>query len=338
VTGLRILFIGGTGVISTACGQRALDRGHVVTILNRGLNSLRPVPEGAELLRADIRDTESIERLLAKRQFDVVVDFVAFLPEHIRSAIKLFQRRTGQYVFISTASAYQTPPKRQPIVESTPLRNPLWEYARNKIACEDVLVGAYRSEGFPATIVRPLHTYDPTSVPLLSGWTEIDRMRRGKAVVVHGDGTSLWTMTHHVDFAKAFVGLLGHPQAIGDSFHITSDEILTWNQIYETFAEAAGVTPRLVHIASETIAAVNPKLAESLLGTKSDSVIFDNSKIKSLIPEFVATTPLSVGAREVIDWYDADSARRKIDHAANVTYDALITAVAAIPALIRSGG
>ena len=196
---------------------------------------------------------------LGAETFDVVADFIAFTPQHVQADIDLFAGRIGQYVFISSASAYQKPVGRLPIVESTPLRNPYWQYSRDKIACEDLLVNAYRSNGFPATIVRPSHTYDETHVPCMGGWTDIDRMRRGLPVVVQGDGTSLWVMTHHDDFAKAFVGLLGHPQAIGDSFQITSDEWLTWNQIYHLMAAAAGVEPILLHIASDTIAGVRSR-------------------------------------------------------------------------------
>jgi nucleoside-diphosphate-sugar epimerase len=206
------------------------------------------------------------------------------------------------------------------------LHNPYWQYSRDKIACEDQLVAAYRSSGFPATIVRPSHTYDETLIPLMGGWTDIDRMRRGLPVVVQGDGTSLWVMTHHDDFAKAFVGLLGHPQAIGDSFQITSDEWLTWNQIYHLMAAAAGVEPVLLHIASETIAGFDAELGASLLGDRANSVIFDNTKVKSLVPDYVATIPFATGARQIVDWYDADPARQVIDADLNATFDKLVAA------------
>src|SRR3954447_19090465 len=230
MTALKVLFIGGTGVISSACSDLAVDRGIDLYVLNRGASSQRPLPAKAHLLQGDIRDAASARAALDGLDFDVVVDWVAFTPEHVQADIDLFAGRTRQYVFISSASAYQTPPTLLPVRESTPLRNPAWRYSQEKIACEDLLVRAYRETGFPMTIVRPSHTYDRTLVPCDGGWTVIDRMRRGKEVVVHGDGTSLWTLTHHVDFAKGFVGLLGLPQAIGDSFHITSDEVLTWNQ------------------------------------------------------------------------------------------------------------
>lgn len=323
---LSILFIGGTGIISSACAARALEAGHDLTVLTRGRTSLRPLPEGARVLRADVRDVDAARSALGGREYDVVVDFVAYTPDHVRADIELFAGRVDQYVFISSASAYQKPPERLPIVESTPLRNPYWAYSRDKIACEEVLVAAYRDSGFPATIVRPSHTYDRTSVPLTGGWTAVDRMRRGLPVVVHGDGTSLWTLTHHTDFAKAFVGLLGRPQAIGDSFHITSDEVLTWNQIYAAMASAAGVEPRLVHVASETIAAAEPRLAGPLLGDKAHSVIFDNTKVKALVPDYVATVPFSQGAREIVEWYDAHPEHKVVDERTDALFDKLVAA------------
>ncbi|MFD2079629.1 Nucleoside-diphosphate-sugar epimerase [Actinopolymorpha cephalotaxi] len=326
MTSLKVLFIGGTGIISSACGARAVESGVDLTILNRGSTSIRPVPDGAEVVQGDIRDPESARAALGDREFDVVVDFVAFTPDHVQADVDLFAGRTGQYVFISSASAYQTPPARLPIVESTPLRNPRWEYSRNKIACENLLVEAYRDNGFPATIVRPSHTYDRTAIPTTGNWTDLDRMRRGLPVVVHGDGTSLWALTHHVDFAKAFVGLLGKPAAVGDSFHITSDESLTWNQIYTALGTALGVEAKLVHVASDTIVAAEPSLEGALLGDKAHSVIFDNSKVRALVPDYVATIPFSAGAREIVEWYDAHPERQKVDDDLNATFDKLIAA------------
>jgi nucleoside-diphosphate-sugar epimerase len=325
---LKVLFIGGTGTISSACSRLAVEAGLELTILNRGSTTHRDVPEGVELVQADIRDAASVRQALGDREFDVVADFVAFTTEHVQADIELFAGKTGQYIFISSASAYQTPPARLPITESTPLRNPEWEYSRNKIACEQLLVDAYRETGFPATIVRPSHTYDKTSIPLLGRWTDIDRMRRGQPVVVQGDGTSLWVLTHHADFAKAFTGLLGHPQAIGDSFHITSDEVLTWNQVYQALGAAAGVpSPTLVHVTSEAIAAVKPELGPTLLGDKAHSVIFDNSKVKALVPDYVATIPFSAGAREIVSWYDANPERKVVDEATNALMDELVNLV-----------
>ena len=324
-TALRVLFIGGTGVISAAAAERAVAVGHRLTMLNRGSATMRPAPEDAEVLRADIRDTASVRTALGGRTFDVVVDFVAFTADHVATDIELFAGRTGQYVFISSASAYQKPPARLPILESTPLRNPFWQYSRDKIACEDLLVKAYRQDGFPATIIRPSHTYDRTMIALTGGWSDIARMRAGKPVVVHGDGTSLWTLTHSTDVAKALVGLLGLPQALGDSFTITSDEYLPWNRIYEIFAEAAGApAPQLVHIASDTIAAAAPELGPSLLGDKSHSLVFDNSKVKALVPEFICTVPFALGARQILNWFDANPDQQIVDESLNSTFDQLI--------------
>ncbi len=324
-TALKVLFIGGTGVISAAAAERAVAAGHRLTVLNRGSSTLRPAAEGAEVLKADIRDAASVRAALGNRMFDVVVDFVAFKADHVAVDIELFTGRTGQYVFISSASAYQKPPARLPILESTPLRNPFWQYSRDKIACEDLLVKAYREDGFPVTIIRPSHTYDRTSIALTGGWTDIARMRAGRPVVVHGDGTSLWTLTHARDFAKALVGLFGLPQSVGDSFTITSDECLPWNRIYEIFAEAAGApAPQLVHIASDTIAAAAPELGPSLLGDKSHSLVFDNSKVKALVPEFICTVPFALGARQVLNWFDANPDQQIVNEGLNSTFDQLI--------------
>jgi nucleoside-diphosphate-sugar epimerase len=321
---MRVLFIGGTGEISAGCVHRAVEAGFEVYALNRGTTSIRPLPPEVRHFKADVRDAESMRTALGDHEFDAVATFLAFTPEHVRTDLELFAGRTGQYVFVSSASAYQKPVARLPIVESTPLRNPVWPYSQAKIACEELLVSAYRLDGFPVTIVRPSHTYDHTGVPCEGGWTVIERMRRGQEIVVHGDGTSLWTLTHHGDFAKGFVGLLGHPQAIGDSFHITSDEVLTWNQIHEILAAAAGTTARIVHVTSDAIAAEDERWGRSLLGDKAHSVIFDNAKLRALVPEFRATIPFFLGAREIVAWHDADPARRRIDAA----MDALIERLA----------
>lgn len=320
---LKVLFIGGTGNISSACVELALAQGMEVTILNRGTTVKRAVPPGAEVVQGDIRAPDSVRRALGDRSFDVVADFVAFTPEHVQIDVDLFTGRTGQYIFISSASAYQTPPARLPIIESTPLRNPYWQYSRDKIACEDLLIQAYREAGFPATIVRPSHTYDRTSLPLVGGPTAFDRIRRGQPVVVPGDGTSLWVLTHHTDFAQAFVGLLGNPQAVGDSFHITSDEVLSWNQIYTTLANAAGVEPTLVPVPSQTIAEAIPQLGPGLLGDKAHSMVFDNSKVKAVVPDYVATIPFARGAREIVAWYDEDPDRLVVDEQLNAAFEKL---------------
>jgi nucleoside-diphosphate-sugar epimerase len=274
---MRVLFIGGTGIISAACTRLAAERGIDLTLLTRGR---RPAEPGVRTLTADI-DEPAAADALAARSFDVVVDWIAFTPAHVERDLRLFGGRAGQYIFISSASAYQKPASDYLMTESTPLANPFWEYSRNKIACEERLLRAYREEGFPVTIVRPSLTYGETQIPLaVNSWeksyTVVDRMRRGQKVIVPGDGTSLWVITHNSDLAKGLVGLLGHPRAIGHAFHITSDEVMTWDQFYRITAEAAGVEPRLVHIASDFIAACLPEKLGSLIGDKAASTVFDN--------------------------------------------------------------
>ena len=324
---MKILFIGGTGIISSACTALAAQRGLDLYLLNRGETSKRgPIPAGVKVLRGDINDPQSARAALGDHHFDVVVNWIAFVPAQIEANLALFRGRTNQFVFISSASAYQTPPAGLPVTESTVLHNPYWEYSRNKIACEERLLRAYREEGFPITIVRPSHTYDKTLLPFDGGYTIVARMRQGKPVIVLGDGTSLWTLTHHKDFAWAFLGLLGNPHAIGETFHITSDEWLPWNQIYRLIAAAAGVPdPQLVHVPSDLIAAYDPNIGAGLLGDKSHSMIFDNSKVKRLVPDYVARIPFAQGAREIIAWYDADPARQVI----NPDVDALIERILA---------
>jgi nucleoside-diphosphate-sugar epimerase len=324
MTAPRVLFIGGTGVISAACARLAVEAGFDLSVLNRGQTAERPAPPGSRALVADVRDPESMRKAVGGLDFDVVVDYLAYTPGHVQADIDLLRGRVGQYVFISSASAYQKPPARLPILESTPLRNPYWQYSRDKIACEDLLVRVYREEGFPATIVRPSHTYDQTVVPLHGGWTVVDRIRRGLPVVVHGDGTSPWTLTHHTDFAQAFVGLLDRPQAVGDSFHITSDEAITWDEIARTLGAAAGAAARIVHVPSDAVAAADPAWGTSLLGDKAHALVFDNSKIKSLVPGWAATVPFSRGAREIVAWHDAEASRRRIDRGVDATMDLLV--------------
>jgi nucleoside-diphosphate-sugar epimerase len=322
---MKVLFIGGTGVISSACARLAVARGIDLTLFNRG-QTARSIPEGARCLQGDINDRASAARVLEGQRFDAVVNWIAFTPDQVEADVGFFRGRVGQYIFISSASAYQKPVGSLPITESTPLYNPYWAYSRAKIACEERLIQAYRREGFPMTVVRPSHTYDRTKVPLLGHYTDIDRMRRGKKVVVHGDGTSLWILTHHEDFAKGFVGLLGNPRAIGNAFHITSDEVLTWNQIYTTLAHAAGVEPQMVHVPSEGIAAFDAEIGAGLLGDKAHSVIFDNTKIKRLVPDFVATIPFRQGAEQMMAWFDADPGRQVVDERLDQLLDRIVNA------------
>ncbi len=323
MSGLRVLFLGGTGIISSACARRAIELGLDLTVVNRGRTSTRPLPPEAKQITADVGDQAALAEV-AGQDFDAVVDWVAFTPDQVRSRTDAFRGHIGQYVFISSASAYQTPPARLPITESTPLRNPYWQYSRDKIACEDLLTGLYREEGFPVTIVRPSHTYDRTLVPFDGGWTIVERMRRGQPVVVHGDGTSLWTLTHHRDFARGLVPLLGHPRTLGEAFQITSDDVLTWDQIANTLAAAAGTTAQIVHVPSDAIAAVHQGWGDGLLGDKTHSAVFDNSKLRQAVPDYVATIPFETGAREIISWYDEDPSRRHVDQKIDEAMNTLI--------------
>jgi nucleoside-diphosphate-sugar epimerase len=324
MTSLRALIIGGNGIISSSVTRLAVARGFDVTVVNRGISETRPPLEGVRELIGDAAVTGSVARAIGDETFDVVANFQSFLPSQVQGDIDVFAGRTGQYLYISSASAYQKPVAHLPITESTPLYNPFWQYSRDKIASEDLLVAAYRASGFPATIVRPSHTYDETLIPIEAGWTAIDRMRRGVPVVVHGDGTSLWTLTHARDFAVGFVGLMGNPVAVGDTFQITSNFVYPWDAIFRMLGAAAGVEPTLVHVSSDRIAAAVPEWGPGLLGDKAHSVIFDNSKLKSVVPDFLPTTTFAEGAREIIAWYDADPSRRQIDPALNASLDALI--------------
>jgi len=318
------LFIGGSGIISSACCRLAVQRGLDLYALNRGATQLRPLPAEVKILHGDIRDQASVRQALGDHEFDVVVNWIAFTPEHIKTDLELFRGRVGQYVFISSASAYQTPPSRVPVTESTPLNNPYWQYSRDKIACEDRLVRAYREEGFPATIIRPSHTYDRTLVPSYAGWTLVQRMRQGKEVVVQGDGTSLWTVTHSDDFAKGFVPLLGNTRTLGEAFHITSDDVLTWNQITMILATAAGAEAKIVHVPSDAIAAADPIWGPALLGDSAHSMIFDNSKLRRVVPDYLATITLEQAAPEIIAWHDQDPSRQNVDPDLDAVMDKLV--------------
>jgi nucleoside-diphosphate-sugar epimerase len=324
MAGLDVLFLGGTGIISTASVKLAVERGHRVTVLNRGRSSTRTLPDGVEQLVGDVSDPESVDAAVGNREFDVVAQFRAFTPDTVHGDIARFTGRAGQYVFISSASAYQKPPASIPVTESTPLKNPFWQYSRDKIACEDVLVAADREHDFPMTIVRPSHTYDDSLLPTMGGWTDIARMRAGKPVVVHGDGTTPWTLTHSDDFAVGFVGLFGRPEALGSAYTITGESAPTWNQIYTWLGRAAGVDPQLVHVASERIAAEIPELGPGLVGDKSHAMLFDTTKLRRLVPEFTTTVPYAEGARRQIAWFDAHQEAQVVDEELDASFDRLV--------------
>ncbi|MBD5524910.1 MAG: NAD-dependent epimerase/dehydratase family protein [Lachnospiraceae bacterium] len=306
---MKALFIGGTGTISTAISTKLLEDGHELWLINRG-NRNAVLPPGAHVIQADIGDEEDVSRRLEGQTFDVVADFIAFTPQHLERDYRLFHGRTKQFLYISSASAYQKPLSDYRINEGTPLANPYWEYSRNKIAGEELLMKLYREEDFPITIVRPSHTYSERSVPLgLHGtggsYQVIKRMMEGKKVIIHGDGTSLWTMTHNTDFAKGFIGLMGNIHAIGESVQITSDETLTWNQIYRAIADALGVELRACYVSSAFLAVSAPEswdLRGALLGDKSNSVVFDNTKLKRLVPDYTATVRFDQGVRMAVDY------------------------------------
>ncbi|KAA9132659.1 NAD-dependent epimerase/dehydratase family protein [Marinihelvus fidelis] len=326
---MKVLFIGGTGKISTACSRLALERAVDLTLLNRGR---RHCIEGAREITVDIDDTAAVSAALGDESWDVVVDFISFSPDDLRRRVEWFRGRVGQFHFISSASCYQKPVTHYPVTESTPLDNPFWAYSRDKIACEEYLLSALREEAFPAVIIRPSFTYDHTMVPLsLNSWhapyTLIDRMRRGAPIVVPGDGTSLWQLTHNSDFARGLLGLFGHPGVVGHALHITTDELVTWNMAYRALADAAGVAePDLVHIASDFIVDCLPEHEGGLHGDKTESVILDNTKIKQFVPDYVATTRFIDGIRHSVEWYDADPARRVIDETFNDECDRLVAA------------
>lgn len=327
---MKVLFIGGTGVISEAVSRLAVAKGIDLYLLNRGNRKLF-FPEGARLIAGDIREPQSVARALENHYFDVVVDWIAFTPDHIQTDIELFRERTRQYIFISSTSAYQKPVRDYWMTESTPLANPYWQYSRDKIACEQLLMEEYRRSGFPATIVRPSYTYGNTKIPASVNcskqpWSLVDRIRRGKKIIIHGDGNSLWVMTHNTDFAKGFVGLLDNQRAIGHAFHITSDEVLTWNQIYTAIGTAAGRPVNPVYIPSDFLAAVIPDAEGNLWGDKAPSSVFDNSKIKRFVPGYTATMPFAVGIKKSVEWFEAHPAYCTVDAEWDRMIDRLIAA------------
>jgi nucleoside-diphosphate-sugar epimerase len=339
---MRVLFVGGTGLISSACSPLAVARGMDLTLVNRGTSPKGSAPEGARTLTTNVHDVEAFRALLAQDvaahgRYDAVVQWICFSPPHVAQDIETFADIADQYVFISSASAYQTPPDSWLVREdSTPLNNPYWQYSRDKAACEELLREAGATSGFPATIVRPSHTYGYSDIPLAitswaRPWTIIDRIQRGQKFIVHGDGTSLWTLTDHRDFAVGLVGLLGNPAAIGEDFHITSDDVLSWNQIHGYVADAVGVSreqlaTQQVFIPSELLARFDAEAFEGpLLGDKSNAGIFDTSKLRAAVPDFAPTHRFKDSVKESVAWFQADEGRRGIDSGANALWDDVIT-------------
>ncbi|MDX6528874.1 MAG: hypothetical protein QOH41_1164 [Blastocatellia bacterium] len=328
---MKVLFIGGTGRISLAVSRQAIAKGIELYLLNRGSRNAELT--GCQFLTADIEQPEDVRAALRGLEFDVVVDWIAYTPDEIERDIALFRGRARQYIHISSASVYQKPPAHYLVTESTPRDNPYSDYSQNKIACEERLLRAYRDEAFPVTIVRPSHTYDrhfPFALGGSAGYTVADRMKKAEPVIVHGDGSSLWVVTHAEDFGRGLLGLMGNQQALGEAFHITSDEVLTWDQIYQTIGEALGVEPNIVHIASDFIAEVDPSFAGGLLGDKTWSVVFDNRKIKEFVPGFEAVIPFREGIRRTVEWFEAKEERRNVDQGLNDAMNRILAAYASL--------
>jgi nucleoside-diphosphate-sugar epimerase len=324
---MRILFIGGTGLISSACSAAAVAAGHELWVLNRGRSALGGFAAPGHVLTADATDEVAVRAAVKGISWDVVVQWIGYAPSQVEQDIEVFGE-VGQYVFISSASVYAKPPTHWIITEDTQKSNPYWSYARDKIGCELVLREAHEKSGFPMTIVRPSLTYGPSQIPVVIGswdkpYTIIDRMRRGAKIIVPGDGTSIWTLTHNTDFAQGLMGLVGQPGALGEDFHITSDEALTWNQIYSLVGAAAGAEPDIVHVPTEGIIAADPAEEGSLRGDKMYSTVFDNTKLRRLVPGYTPVMSFAQGIRETVAWFDADAGRRQIDQAANARWDRL---------------
>lgn len=330
---MKALFVGGTGTISMAITrQLAQNPDWELYLINRG-NRSDNVPENVKVITVDVSDEEAVARKLEDLQFDCVCDFIGFVPEQLERDYRLFKGRTKQFMYISSASAYQKPLSDYKITESTPLANPYWEYSRNKIACEEYLMKLYREEGFPITIIRPSHTYDERSIPVGAHGKDgsfqiIKRMLEGKPVLVHGDGTSLWTMTHNSDFAKGFIGLMGNIHAIGEAYHITSDESVTWNQIYQIIADCLGVEYKPYYVPSDFLDEVGGyDFRGGLIGDKANSVVFDNSKLKRAVPGFCATVRLDQGIRKAVEYVLAHEEVQYIDEEFDEWCDHVIAAL-----------
>jgi nucleoside-diphosphate-sugar epimerase len=323
---MKVLFIGGTGNISTSCTAEALSRGIEVHHLNRGSGERKAAPKGVHTYHADIKDRDAVKRALGNDRFDVVVNWIAFTKEDVEADIAMFKDRTRHYIFISSASVYHKPPRHWIITESTPTYNPYWPYSQKKIECERRLFEAYEKAGFPMTVVRPSHTYSDGWFPttFTHDYTVPKRMLDGKEVIVHGDGTSLWTITHTDDFAVGFTGLMGNPEAIGETFQITSDEALTWDQMHRAIGMAIGAEPKIVHMPSDFISRIYPEIGAGMLGDKAHSVVFDNTKIKRVVPDYRCRIPFHEGMRRSVAWGKAHPETVKITESVNTTIDTLL--------------
>jgi nucleoside-diphosphate-sugar epimerase len=320
----KVLFLGGAGMIGSAAAAEAVARGVDLTVVTRN-EPQRELPAEVRQVRGDVRDIDALTAIVGREQYDSVVNWIGFSPKDLVGHSQLFTEHSSQYVFISTCSAFGRPVPQLPITESSPRKQPVFGYAKEKVECELLLEAAHRDEGLPLTIVRPFHTYDRTAIPILSGWTGIERMRAGLGTVVHGDGTSLWTLMHSSDFARAFVPLLGNGHAVGESVNVVSGDILTWDQIHTTLATAAGVRdPKLVHRSSESIAVEYPGWGEVLEHDFRHSMLFDTSKLKRLVPDFAPRISFAQGAREIVEYFDADSARQKTSPELSAAFDRLI--------------
>lgn len=303
---MKILFIGGTGVISSSCSELCVERGYELYLLNRG-TSFRKPPYKANVLTADINDINSVRNVIANHQFDSVVDWIAFNENDVKRHYELFKGKTKQYIFISSASAYHKPPVKLPITEDVPLVNPFWKYSQAKIDCEKFLLNKFHKENFPVTICRPSHTYDKTKPALRMGYLPFHRMKNGKKIIIHGDGNTLWTLTHTKDFAKGFIGLIGRPATTGEAYHITSDKTITWNQIAEILAQKSNYELKPIHIPIDFIAKYDKDWGAELYGDKAYDTYFDNSKIKSIVTDFSAEINFEAGAEEIAEWYSHPS-------------------------------
>jgi nucleoside-diphosphate-sugar epimerase len=324
---LQVLFVGGTGTLSASCARSAVDQGMDLTVFNRARSELRPLPPGVTRLTGDVREPSSLKAAIGGRYFDVVVNFLCYSRDDARNAVEMFRGRTGHYLHISTAMLYQKPPRGMPYSETTERVNPFSKYASDKIAAEDLLMEAYAAESFPVTIVRPSHTYDEVQPPVPGDWTVIDRLARGDEIVVPGDGTSLWTLTHALDFAQGLLGLFANSAALGEAFHITSDDVYTWDEIYELLASALEVDARLLHVPSEffPLAAPDWVWTGGVLGDLRYSVLLDNSKIRSYVPSFAPAVTFREAVFEFARWREGHPVETAPDPTTDAIIDRLVT-------------